>query len=247
MYIIGLPPKIRSETHVSKFTQSGQIVLLDSVSDVIKEAPDKASLILATEAGDVAAAGKLHAKVEKIDPGNLSKMLKDGLIDDLLVKEKKPAPKPVLPSSGVSPESFAGVAEKATPIQVFAKEFLEWANLDPEGVVSTIKLKKLIGTIDGLCFNNAQLAAAGWLIPYRKEGASKIGGYTASNALREEAGVVIVTNEPANAFERAEMLVRLRPQLKARKAELEAEIAAINEKIRKADAAEEWLNQGDKF
>jgi len=247
IYIVGLPQGSRTDK-VKSFVETGQIVLLDDIKAILNVSATRDSLLLVISSDDLKAAGKLPIKTEQVDLSNLKKMLEEGLVDDLLIKSDG-KPKAADADIGAAKEvsNFALGAQEVTPMQRFCKTFLEYAADETDGVVGSVTVTRIIKSIDDFEKTNATLAAGGWLEPFRKDGASKIGGYTATDKLREEVGQVLVVDEPTNPFERAQLLVSLKPGYEAKKKELQAQITELDAQIKRAEDAEKWLEKGADF
>lgn len=239
---------------VADFVKSGQIAFLHSVGDLLSAGTDANSLIFVHKRDDETAAGKVPGKVELIDQGCLKRLLSEITQPELrlLLSEMEadaPTPKPTSTPAPVKPapsmDDIAAGATGLTPMQQFATRFLK--EVDSEGVMTAIALKRLLSEIDDFDFTNAQLAQKGWLEPWRQTPESKVSGYTATDKLRELADEVIVGEEPSDPYQRAQFLVASESAILARKAELEAELREISAQLERVAKAKAWLARGTDF
>lgn len=251
IYVIGIGEgKFQSRIH--RFLQSGQIVRLDNVTDLLGQGTDANSLILVTNDEDNRAAGKVPGKVESGHPGAVIQIV-DTATDEthrLLKSEMdadaaaKAAAKPTPPKPPQAADLVAG-ATQLTPMQQLATRFLKEANA--EGLMSSIALKRLVSEIDNLSATNAELTRQGWFEPWRQTPESKISGYTATDKLRELAGEVVIGEEPTDPYERAQFLVASESALLECKAKLEASLDEISTQLERVAKAKAWLARGSDF
>lgn len=112
-----------------------------------------------------------------------------------------------------------------SPFEKFARAFLEEAATDKEGMVGSRTVGELRERC-GVSESAQQLIGMGWISPVARKGTTKKSAYKAGPKIEETASRNN-GKEPTDPYELAKFLVAKEPELLAKKAEIDTELARV--------------------